>query len=182
MKDQLEKFILEHRNEFDVIEPNSQVWDKISKNTKKIKKYAFSWNKILWRAAAVIIIFASAFGLSEYLHYNKNHDRQAEVVDTKKIPELAEAEIYYSSMINSKLNEINLLLKDNPEFRKQIISDFSQLDNIYIDLKNDLKDNIANEEVIDAMIQNYRLKLQILEEILNELKKENKNDKKHEKI
>jgi hypothetical protein len=37
----------------------------------------------------------------------------------------------------------------------------------------DLMDNIANEQIIEAMIQNYRIKLDILEGILSELKNEN---------
>jgi hypothetical protein len=33
-----------------------------------------------------------------------------------------------------------------------------------------LKENISNQEVIEALIQNYRLKLQVLEDILNKFK------------
>ena len=56
------------------------------------------------------------------------------------------------------------------------------LDQVYNDLKEDLKDNAANEEVIEAMIQNYRLKLDILEEMLVVLKQSNEsqNEKEHE--
>ena len=42
----------------------------------------------------------------------------------------------------------------------------------FSELKADLKDNVDNEEVVTAMMENYRLKLQILEEILKELEKE----------
>jgi hypothetical protein len=59
----------------------------------------------------------------------------------------------------------------------------AQLDSICTDLKKDLKDNIANQEVIEAMIQNYRIKLQLLEDMLKLLKEnENKseNTKSHE--
>ena len=49
--------------------------------------------------------------------------------------------------------------------------DMVELDKVFEELKNDLKDNSDNEEVIEAMIQNYRFKLQMLEEILLQLNK-----------
>jgi Ni,Fe-hydrogenase III component G len=53
-----------------------------------------------------------------------------------------------------------------------------ELDNIFKELKHDLKDNAANEEVLQAMIQNYRIKLEILTEILEQLNKsKNKKNK-----
>ena len=39
-------------------------------------------------------------------------------------------------------------------------------------MKADLKDNVANQEVIEAIIENYRLRIAILEELLTELKPE----------
>ena len=52
-----------------------------------------------------------------------------------------------------------------------------ELDKIYKGLKNDLKDNVSNEEVIEAMIQNFRLKLQLLEEIQRQLQSQKSNRK-----
>jgi 3-hydroxyacyl-CoA dehydrogenase len=46
----------------------------------------------------------------------------------------------------------------------------SELDSLYSALKADLKDNVANQEVIEAIIENYRLRIAILEELLAELK------------
>ena len=54
--------------------------------------------------------------------------------------------------------------------------DLVELDEVFEELKNDLKDDSDNEEVIEAMIQNYRLKLQILNEMLEQLNKANKDE------
>ena len=56
---------------------------------------------------------------------------------------------------------------------------------MFNELKIDLKDDAANEEVIEAMIQNYRIKLQILEEILTQLKnadEQNTDDHEDKKV
>ena len=53
-----------------------------------------------------------------------------------------------------------------------VFTDLEQLDEVYKELMNDLQDNADNEEVVQAMIENYRIRLQILEQILNEIKGE----------
>jgi hypothetical protein len=67
------------------------------------------------------------------------------------------------------------MLAGFPDIRKEFLSDMSQIDSICTDIKKDLKDNVSNQEVIEALINNYRIKIQILEEMLDELKQnENK--------
>jgi predicted CopG family antitoxin len=62
-----------------------------------------------------------------------------------------------------------------------LTTDMEELDEVYAELKEDLKDNASNPEVIEAMILNYRVKLEILEDLLNQLKeKENQDGKKDE--
>ena len=52
-----------------------------------------------------------------------------------------------------------------------------ELDEVYDELKEDLKDNASNPEVIEAMILNYKVKLEILEDLLEQLKaKENQDE------
>jgi len=41
-----------------------------------------------------------------------------------------------------------------------------------------LNDNVANAQVVEAMIQNYRMKLTILEDIKGYLEQRENNDKK----
>jgi hypothetical protein len=187
-KDTLEQYIDNHRDEFDVFEPSTEVWDRIVQNKPKTKVRRLNWEKVIWQAAAVIVIFMISFALQEYLHRNDGKpvaDNRQERM-TPEIPELIEAEIYYTSQVNSRLAEFKKLAKRHPGLETQLEHDLSELDSIYADLKDDLKDNVANEEVIDAMIQNYRIKLQILEELLFQLKqykekeRDEENNKKYE--
>ena len=50
-----------------------------------------------------------------------------------------------------------------------VYQDLSELDSIYGALQQDLRDNIANDEIVEAMIQNYILKIEILEDLLDYL-------------
>lgn len=176
MRDNLEKFIHKNREEFDSYEPDDGLWNKIEKKIRPHK--TISWRMVVNRAAAVILIFAASYMVNRYF----DKDRVADRIRSKKekpviIPELREAEIYYSGLINEKLQEIKPMLADNPMLEKEINVDLNQLDSIYDGLKQDLMDNIANQEVIEAMIQNYRLRLSILEDVLSQLKPEDNDPK-----
>ncbi len=92
------------------------------------------------------------------------------VLSTNKssIPnEVAEMEGYYEEEINEKISLVKNQLGDD-----QILNDLDLMDEAFAELKADLKDNVDNEEVVMAMMDNYQLKLQVLEEILEALEKE----------
>jgi hypothetical protein len=105
-------------------------------------------------------------------HNNNNDDL------TGVTPQLRETETYYNNLINSLYTEAKPLLTNNPEIKKELNSDLSQLDSISTDLKKDLKDNIANQDVVEALIQNYRIKIRILEDMLRVLKENDTNPEK----
>ena len=85
-------------------------------------------------------------------------------------PQLKETEIYYNNLVNSLYKEATPLLTNNPDVRKELNNDLSHLDSICIDLKKDLKDNISNQEVVEALIRNYRIKIRILEDMVDSIK------------
>jgi hypothetical protein len=87
---------------------------------------------------------------------------------------LKETEIYYNNLVNSLYREATPFLTSNPEIKKELNTDISQLDSICFEIKKDLKDNVANQEVVEALIQNYRIKIRLLEDMLTILK-ENEN-------
>ena len=180
MKDKFEKFIQEKRDEFDILEPGDGVWSKIERNIKP--KKVIKWRMVVGRAAAVIIIFAASYMVHDLIDGRRNEISKVKEKNKKEliIPEIQEAEVYYSNLINEKLNEIRPMLSDNPVIEEEITMDLNQLDSSYMALKRDLMDNIANQEVIEAMIQNYRLRLSILEDVLSQLKpEENDNNTKY---
>lgn len=180
---EFDKFISQNRDEFDVFEPSDSVWEKIKEKQspkedsyKPIKKIPFV--KIILNIAAAIILFVASY----FFHNWKNSSSSTtDVVATAdSIPQLykefSETEAYFISQVNLKLDEINKYAKENPELIKEIIEDFNELDAEYSNLKKDLNDNISNQAIIQAMIQNQKIKLRILENLLDELNKKLDND------
>ena len=167
MKDRLEQFISDHREQFDLHEPDERLWTGIGSGIGKRKAPGIGWKGLLWRAAAVVLIFGASFLLQEYRHRHSgtiSERRQEKIL--RNIPELEEAEIYYAGLLDEKLREVKPLISQHPELGLSLKQDLSELDSTYLVLQNDLMDNIANDEVVEAMIQNYVLKIQILEDLL----------------
>jgi hypothetical protein len=177
MKDRLEQFISDNRDQFDPYEPDDKLWAGIENNIHGKKTFRIGWKGVMWRAAAVILIFGASYGIQEYLHQRKAMMAGQEANEIiKNIPELKEAEIYYTSLLNDKISQIGPLLEQNPELGESLQQDLSELDSIYAELQLDLRDNIANDEIVEAMIQNYILKIQILEDLLEFLDESSKNN------
>ena len=173
--DKLEQFIRDHRDEFDNLEPNPALWEKIS--PKQPKVFHINWKRVALQAAAVVVIFVSSYYFHDFMQNRKTGKNLASTETTTEGKEqyidLMEAEVYYTSMIDTKKDEIFILAASNPQLRDEVNNELSELDEDFKKMKEDLRDNADNEEVIAAMIQNYRLKLRILEETLEQLQQSN---------
>ena len=176
MKDRLEQFISDNRDQFDLHEPDEKLWAGIESRVQNKKTFRIGWKAVMWRAAAVLIIFGASFILQEFLHQRRDViSEREEIKILREIPELQEAEMYYTSLLDDKIQQIEPLISEYPELGETIQQDLSELDSIYSELQKDLRDNIANDEVVEAMIQNYILKIQILEDLLEYMDDTSKN-------
>jgi len=173
MSDRLEEFVKQHHEQFDRREPDPSVWLKINPGNTSIERgrRPMRWLRI---AAAVAVIFA---GSSAGIYFLTGEKAEQDQYGSELYNEMTETEQYYSQMVADRYDELKPLLADNPEAGKELDADMEELDEVYGELKEDLKDNASNPEVIEAMILNYRVKLEILEDLLNQLKqKENQDD------
>lgn len=170
MDDRLEKFIRDNREGFDFREPDPRVWKTIEKKTGAVK---FNVRLAMRRVAVVALIFAASYAANEFIHRHERSTAVSEKVpggkDNKTGNGFKETEAYYAGLLNQKMDELKPVIANCPALEEELNYDMSELDSIYTDLKRDLKDNMANQEVIEAIIENYRLKISILEDLLTEI-------------
>jgi hypothetical protein len=172
--DKLEDYIRENRKALDMHTPKTELWNNIEKSIKRER----SSRIIRLSSAAMIIVI---LGTSIFFYNKKEETATLKNFGNRFInsnPQLKETEMYYNNLVNSLYTEATPLLTGHPDIQKELTTDMSQLDSICSDIKNDLKDNIANQEVIEAMIQNYRIKIKLLEDMLTILKQEENNKEK----
>jgi hypothetical protein len=172
--DKLEEQIRQKKEDLDRYSPPSVIWRRIRKELKSEKSLPQHWISI---AAMLVVILGTAIILFRPVYRWSDSDKREinEGGFTETDPQLKETEVYYNNLVNSLYKEASPMLTNNPEIKKELNLDLSHLDSICADLKNDLKDNISNKEVVEALIQNYRIKIRILEDMLTILKTSENN-------
>jgi hypothetical protein len=174
-KDKLEQFVKNNAEEFNSFDPPAIAWDSIEKELPVLKQTPVRklW-PYAWKAAAAILIFASAWLLNDYTDQIKTSERNSSNNETAASPvltELSEAEAYYTSQISSKQAELAQYARKHPEIIEDLKREFSEMDKTKAELKKDLVESNADEKVIEAIILSYRVKLEILDQMLTELRK-----------
>lgn len=167
-EDRFEKFVKDNREGFDVHSPSPEVWDKLNAQLKKqTKNY---WIKSHWLKVAAVVAVA-ILGTSVFVknYYSPKHQLHMAVKADPELQELIEAESYYAQQVNGKMKEIQKCYKLNPELKGEVEGDLEELGIMYNSLKNDLKDNVSNKEVIEAMIENNRYRLKLVDDVLKQV-------------
>jgi hypothetical protein len=174
MNDRLEDFVRKHREEFDRHEPDPSLWLKI----RPVSPASGGQKRMRWIrvVAAVAVIFA---GFTAGIYFLSGGKGGTELYGSETLQEVRDAEQYYTRMVAERYNELRPYLEEDPRAQQMLKADMEELDQAYQELKNDLRDNVSNPEVIEAMILNYRVKLEILEDLLNQIKEKEKQDEKN---
>ena len=174
-EDKLEQFVRQNAEDFNSLEPPVMAWEAIEKQFPAPKQtIARKLWPYLWKAAAAILIFASAWMLNDYTDQKQNLSGRPAVAESSPSPELSEladAEAYYTSQINSKQVELARYAKQHPEIIEDLKREFTEMDKSRAELEKDLSESNADEKVIEAIILSYRVKIEILDQMLTEHQK-----------
>jgi hypothetical protein len=164
MKDELEKYVEDHNCEFNDYKLDEtdklKLWSKIDAEiTKPEPKVIPLWKKMPFRIAASIVILLSCTvsflmmggGLSEDQIVNQ---------------ELNQIDSHYKALVDNQIQLIktNRYLKAEEKTAFLLLAD--ELDVEYRVLKKELKEGINDQKIIEAIIKNYKRKIQLMEDLL----------------
>jgi hypothetical protein len=86
-------------------------------------------------------------------------------------PQYKEVENYYIHQVNMVEGEIvNIDLVNNPGQKSILLKEMKSMDSVYVSLQKELKANPNDERIINAMIEHYQTKLEVMTYIVNQLK------------
>ncbi len=101
-------------------------------------------------------------------------------------PQYREVENYYIHQVNLMEGEIgNVNISNDPEQKQMLMTELKSMDSVYVQLQKELKDNPDDERIINAMIEHYQTKVEVMTYIINQLKairNENQNRTQDEKV
>ncbi|QSE96146.1 hypothetical protein [Fulvivirga lutea] len=159
--DKLDKYIKDHRSEFDDQEPAIDLWSRIEADLPSPKD--FTW---IWKVAAVIF-----FCTSLYLSLDKFSQSSEENLVAQKetiSDDFGDVESYYFQIISEKRDLIYEYDTGEAPIQVDFEQDLQKLDAMYQVLKEELKAN-PSKKVVDALILNLLVRIDVLNEKIEEL-------------
>ena len=134
--------------------------------------------------AAVVTLLVTLSSLWTWDHFIRKDSQRMTLGQVS--PQYKEVENYYVHQVNLMESElINVDLKNNPQQKKMLVSEMKSMDSVYVQLQKELKVNPNDERIINAMIEHYQTKLEVMTYIVNQLKaikNGNQNAQKNEKV
>lgn len=160
MSDRLEQFIRDHKEALDHLKAPEGVWDRVA----PIRKAVFPIWKYTAIAASGLLLIAMGYILGM---------RTQQAPMDESYSELKEAEQYYQSRINQKMEQIKTL-----PVHDEVISDLQVLDEVYEQLRKEMAQdpNTKPERLLSAMVRHQQQKLDIMEKILERVDKYQNNE------
>ncbi len=182
MNDELERLILNNRPSFQDEEPMEGHLERFEARLRKASKPSPKFNSGLILKIAAIVVFALlALNQARIYFFSEKH----ETLSLGSIsPEYREVEFYYTNSIQSGMNQWNQLKKEGMISKSDEVmmqKEQAEFDEMYQKLLVDLKANPDDERVINAMLDYYQARMNVMALVINKLKevKQSKN-KSHE--
>jgi hypothetical protein len=86
-------------------------------------------------------------------------------------PQYKEVENYYVHQVNLMEQElVDMETANDAEHQVILMKEIKSMDSVYVQLQKDLKANPDDERIINAMIEHYQTKLEVMTLIVNQLK------------
>ena len=178
--DKLNKIFKEHRAEFEE-EPGDghfeRFGERLSVNESKRKGWYLS---PFYKVASVLLIVLLSANLVVYFKNSKPAVKETAVVKS----DLREASFYYTNSINIGIRDLEQMAREGIGTQKEIVQikhELSEMDRLFVNLQQEYKANPNDERIINAMIEYYQSKLDIVNTIKTDLENvKHLKSKKHE--
>ncbi len=168
-KFELESFVKENYNLFNSEEPKKGHFDRFkSRLDPQVRKRNLFTESLKY--AAVVLFLISAFFI--YDTYNSTNDSTFLSDNNTGIDDdFSEVTGFYNTELESKYADFDAVTCKAGDTQKQKINeDLEDLNDAYFELQAEYKMNPENTTVKNALIDNYRMRIDILDMIITTLK------------
>lgn len=167
----IDDIIRKNRDHFEDQEPMDGHLERFNwKLEKRLHSYTTKRSIVPYLLkAAVVTILITLSSLWTWDHFIRTDKGRMALGDVS--PQYKEVESYYVHQVN--LVEDELLtgnLGNNAEQKEMLQQEMKSMDSVYVQLQKELKANPNDERIINAMIEHYQTKLDVLTYIVSQLK------------
>ncbi|MFK7813471.1 MAG: hypothetical protein AB8B59_13340 [Maribacter sp.] len=172
--DNFEKHIRENTSEFDEHKTDrSKMWANISKELEMEKpKVIPLWKSPKLRIAATFLILLGLAGFIGMQVLGSISSTETQYASK----ELLDIDMHYKGLVSYQVklvqNSPNLSEDDKTEF----LSFMDELDAEYAQLRLEMQNNLDNERVLEAIVSNYKQRIELIEKLLKQINDSKLND------
>lgn len=166
--DNFEKQVRDNRTIFEEHSTDrAKMWARIeSKLDMPEPKVILFWKSTNLRIAASILIILGVSALITLFVLRKNTVEEG----TFASKELQDIDMHYNYLVMQQVN----LVKNHPDLsqtdKDEFLSFMEDLDIEYAKLKLEMRKNLDNEIVLEAIIGNYKKRIELIENLLRQIK------------
>jgi len=167
----IEDFIREKDDIFNMEEPMDGHLDRFSwKLEKRFHSHTEKRSIVPYLLrAAVVTLLITISSLWTWEHFIRKDNSGMSLGQVS--PQYREVENYYIHQVNIMESELGSeQINNNPEQREILKKEMKSMDSVYVQLQKELKANPNDERIINAMIQHYQMKVEVLNYIITQLK------------
>ena len=171
--DNFEKHIRENAAQFNEHKADlAKLWANISAGLHQPEpKVIPLWKRPMLRIAASIVLL---LGIAGFIGLSVLSGGATETQYVSK--ELLEIDMHYKGLVSYQVqlvqNNPNLSEMDKAEF----LSFMDELDAEYETLREEMRNNLDNERVLEAIVANYKKRIELIENLLRQLNDAKKSD------
>lgn len=183
MNDELERLILDNRHSLEDNEPMEGHYERFEARLQKASKPSrVIYLRPILRIAAIVVFALLAVNHIRIYFFP---EKEEALTLGSLSPEYKEVEFYYTNAIETGMSQWDKLSSEGliSESEQQMMREEQmEFDRMYQKLQEDLKKNPNDERVINAMIEYYRARMNIINLIINKLQevKQHNNNNSHE--
>ncbi len=166
----IDELIRTNRDFFDDGEPSKGHMERFSRKLEARFQPARPSRSIVpyLLKAAVVTLLITLSSLWTWEHFIRPDRDRMSLSDVS--PQYKEVESYYIYQVNLMENEIGTLdITGNPEQNDVLMKEIRSMDSVYVHLQKELKANPGDERIINAMIEHYQTKVEVMSFIVNQL-------------
>ncbi|AUP77406.1 hypothetical protein C1H87_01185 [Flavivirga eckloniae] len=175
--DDFEKYIKENKTLFDVHKADkSKLWANIESGLNKPEtktKTIKLWNSFVFKAAATVVIALGVFSLINTVMVNRVNENSQ---NSLAMQELNDIDSHYKGLVAYQVRLVNKSTQLSVDEKKEFLSFMDELDVEYELLKLELQKNVDNERVLEAIVINYKKRIELIENLLKQINRSKKLD------
>ncbi|MEM8927341.1 MAG: hypothetical protein AAGC45_04000 [Bacteroidota bacterium] len=171
--DNFEKHIRENAAQFDTAKADREkLWANISSELRKpAPKIVPFWKRPALRIAASVVLLLGIAGFIGLFIYG------GDVTDTQYVSkELLDIDQHYQVLVSYQVE----LVKSSPHLnaldKEEFLSFMDELDAEYEALRAEMHSNLDNERVLEAIVANYKKRIELIENLLRQINDAKKSD------